>query len=193
MPSLAEIAAALYATWRLAQLDSSGFSHFDVTVAGAYKSFFAAVIVAPGYALILLMLYAGRDFEAGGLSLLIMATLGYVLVWTIFPLVAHALLRGLAMEARFIPLLVGYNWAQCLIVYAILPLVALTVSGMLPGMADLVLFLTQIFIAPAYLWFVMRTALQGNGHIAFGLLIMSLMIELILQVVFEARLGLIPA
>ncbi|MEX0922371.1 MAG: hypothetical protein WD489_01720 [Rhodovibrionaceae bacterium] len=189
MPSLAEIAAALYATWRLAHLDKTAFAHFDVSVAGAYKSFFAAVIVAPGYALVLLLLYGGQRFEASGPAILAMTLLGYVLVWTIFPLVAHAVLRALAVQERFIPLLVGYNWAQCLIVYALLPLVALAASGMLAGVADLLLFLAQIFVAPAYLWFILRTALKGDGHIAFGLLIVALMIELILQAAIEGRLG----
>ncbi len=189
MPSLAEIAAALYATWRLAQLDKTAFAHFDTSVSGAYKSFFAAVIVAPGYALILLLNYSGLSFAASPLAIAVMTLLAYVILWLLFPLAAHAFLRGLAMENRFLPLLVAYNWAQCLIVYAILPLVALTASGMMPGVSQLLTFVAQIIVAPAYLWFVLRTALNGNGHIAFGLLITSLMIELVVLVVVESRLG----
>ena len=118
-----------------------------------------------------------------------MVGLGYVLLWTIFPLVAYYLLRGLAMEESFRPVLVGYNWAPCLIVYAFLPLAALSASGMIPGLGELLVFLAQIFLAPAYVWFVMRTALKGNGHIAFGLLMLSLAIEIIVLVFFEGRLG----
>ena len=191
MPSFAEIAAALYATWRLAHLDTSGFSHFDVSVDGAYKSFFAAIVVAPGYALLLLLSFAGARFSASGLEILLMALGGYVLLWTIFPLAAFYLLRGLSMEDRFRPLLVGYNWSQCLVVYAFLPLAGLAASGAIPGIG-MIVTLVQFGLAPAYVWFVMRTALKGNGQIAFGLLMLSLTIEIVVMVFVRGSLGPLP-
>lgn len=191
MPRFAEIAAALYATWRLAHLDTAGFSHFDVSVDGAYKSFFAAVVVAPGYALLLLLSFAGVRFSASGLEIFLMAFGGYVLLWTIFPLAAFYLLRGLAMEDRFRPMLVGYNWAQCLVVYAFLPLAALAASGTIPGIGAIVT-IVQFVLAPAYVWFVMRTALKGNGQVAFGLLLLSLAIEIVVMVFIQGRLGPMP-
>ena len=191
MPSFAEIAAALFGAWRLAHLDTSGLQAFDFSVDGAYKSFFAAVVIAPGYFLLLLLVYSGRSIEAPLAMILPMVVGGYVILWVLFPLVAHALLNGLAMGQRFIPLLVAYNWAQCLVVYAILPVAAVSATGMLGGFGPLLTFLMQIFLAPAYLWFVMRTALQGNGHIAFALLLLSIFIELALLLAIESRLGLI--
>jgi hypothetical protein len=191
MPSFAEIAAALFGAWRLAHLDKSGLQAFDFSVAGAYKSFFAAVIVAPGYFLLLMLVYAERSIEAPLAMIVPMVAGGYVILWVLFPLVAHSLLNGLAMGQRFIPLLVAYNWAQCLVVYAILPIAAVSASGMLGGFGQLLSFLMQIFIAPAYLWFVMRTALQGNGHIAFGLLMLTIFLELAVMLVVESRLGIV--
>lgn len=191
MPSFAEIAAALFGAWRLAHLDSSGLGHFDTSVAGAYKSFFAAVIVAPGYIVILMLVYSGRPIEAPLAMVLPMLAGAYAILWVLFPLVAHSLLKALAMEQRFRPLLVAHNWAQCLVVYAILPVAAISVGGLLGGFGQLLSFAVQIFIAPAYLWYVMRTALQGNGHIAFGLLLLSLFIELAVMMVVESRLGIL--
>ena len=44
-----EVTAALYGSWRLARLDPGGMAYFNRTVEGFWNSFFAAVIVAPGY------------------------------------------------------------------------------------------------------------------------------------------------
>lgn len=191
MPSLAEIATGLYGAWRLAQLDKTAMRYFDTSVEGAYKSFFAAVIVAPGFVLLLLLAYAGRPIEASFFAAVLMLGFAYVILWVLFPLVAHALLNGLGMAERFRPLLVAHNWAQCLVVYAILPVAAISASGLLAGFGQLLSFLMQVFLAPAYLWYVMRTALQGNGHIAFALLIVGLFIELAVMLVVESRLGLV--
>ncbi len=46
-----EAIVSLYGAWRLARLDRRGFEVFDQTPAGAIRSFFAAVLVAPMYAL----------------------------------------------------------------------------------------------------------------------------------------------
>ena len=47
IPSPLEIAYGIYGAWRLARLDVTGMEVFDRTVAGFWKSFFAAVLVAP--------------------------------------------------------------------------------------------------------------------------------------------------
>ena len=52
IPSTTEIAYAFYGAWRLAHLDASGLKYFDTSLDGFWKSFFAAVLVAPAYALI---------------------------------------------------------------------------------------------------------------------------------------------
>ena len=55
IPSVTEIAYALYGAWRLARLDSGGMGYFDRSIAGFWKSFFAALLVAPGHILLLVI------------------------------------------------------------------------------------------------------------------------------------------
>ena len=50
-----EVVAALYGAYRLARFDPSGLALFDATIAGFSRSFFAAVLVAPVYLVLLLI------------------------------------------------------------------------------------------------------------------------------------------
>ena len=52
MPDHEEVLHSLYGAYRLAFLDRSGMSHFNLSVDGFWRSFFAAVLVAPGFALL---------------------------------------------------------------------------------------------------------------------------------------------
>lgn len=67
MPKFSEIATALYGAYRLARLDPQGMQYFDLSIGGFWRSFFAAVLMAPFFAL-LILLQAGEDYfaEAAG-------------------------------------------------------------------------------------------------------------------------------
>ncbi len=67
MPSLGEVAAALFGAWRLMRFDKGGMAWFDVSIAGFWRSFLAAEIDATFYyVLIALELGAlGDAFDAG--------------------------------------------------------------------------------------------------------------------------------
>ena len=51
MPPKQEIVASLYGAWRLMRLDPTGMTYFNLSADGFWRSFFAAVIVAPAYVL----------------------------------------------------------------------------------------------------------------------------------------------
>ena len=54
IPDQQEVIRSIYGAWRLPWLDRSGMGHFNLSVDGFWRSFFAAVLVAP----------TGRDVEA---------------------------------------------------------------------------------------------------------------------------------
>ena len=47
MPDRQEVLSALYGAYRLAWFDVSGMTFLNLTVEGFWRSFFAAVLVAP--------------------------------------------------------------------------------------------------------------------------------------------------
>ncbi|MDX2142565.1 MAG: hypothetical protein SFV19_04360 [Rhodospirillaceae bacterium] len=68
IPSLREIVYGVFGAWRLARLDRSAMVHFDRTVEGFWKSFFAAAIVAPAYLILVATDLAERDSQARAFS-----------------------------------------------------------------------------------------------------------------------------
>ena len=50
MPDREEVLGALYGAYRLARIDPAGMTYFNLSFEGFWRSFFAAVLVAPAYA-----------------------------------------------------------------------------------------------------------------------------------------------
>ena len=61
MPSLAEVARAIYGAWRLMLFDADGMTFFDLSTGGFWRSFFAAVVVAPLYAVLVVIDLGARE------------------------------------------------------------------------------------------------------------------------------------
>ena len=174
MPDREEVLSALYGAYRLAWLDVAGMAHFNLTVDGFWRSFFAAVLVAPAYAILVgLQVASGEEAIDPGLFLLT-ESIGYILAWCAFPLVAIVLTRLLGLGRNYVPLIVALNWAAVLQTALFLGVVLL--GAVLPeGLGTLVMTLTTGAIL-VYQWFVIRTALETTGGIALMLLLIDLII-----------------
>ena len=112
MVSTAEIARAVYGAWRLALLDRKGLDCFDSTIEAYWKSFNAAVIVAPAYALLLALRLAEVDTRAGFLPLAIVETLAYIIGWVAFPLIMIYVCDRIGRFDRYLRYIVAHNWSQ---------------------------------------------------------------------------------
>lgn len=174
MPDREEISSALFGAYRLAWFDPAGMAHFNLTFDGFWRSFFAAVLVAPAYA-ILVGLRVAAQSEALDLGVLVLTeSIGYVLAWGAFPLVAIVLTRLLGLDRNYVALIVALNWTA--VPQTALFLVAVLLGPLLPDvLATLLITLTTGAIL-VYQWFVIRTALQTTGGIALMLLLIDLVI-----------------
>ena len=186
MPSLREIVYALFGAWRLACLDRTAMGYFDRTPAGFWKSFFAAAIVAPGFALLVILDPAIQDSQAVWLRILLVHATAYVIRWTAYPVAVHQICAVIGKERAFIGFIVAVNWANVIQIAFILPVVVITVSGLLPaGMGLLVNALAYLLIL-GYQWFVTRTALEVGAWAAVGLVVLDLVIGLMTQSISSA-------
>ena len=174
MPDREEVLSALYGAYRLAWFDASGMAHFNLTVDGFWRSFFAAALVAPAYALLVGM-ELSAEAEDFNLALVFLSEgIGYILAWCAFPLVAIVLTRLLRLDRNYVALIVAVNWSAVLQTAAFL---AVLLLGLIvpEGLGTLVVTLTTLAIL-IYQWFVIRTALGTTGGIALMLLLVDLVI-----------------
>jgi len=110
MASMAEVHRGLYGAALLAKFDRDGLNAFGHEGIDAWRSFYAAVIVAPMY-LIWVAIY-GQPHPEGTpfVSVLLFETLSYAIGWLIFPLVLWHLSPVLGCRDRFFHFLAAYNW-----------------------------------------------------------------------------------
>jgi hypothetical protein len=173
MPSYAEIERALQGAWLLARGETRGMGLFDLSVEGFWKSFAAALLAAPAYVLVLLEQYAvlgGPEHLAGTVVAEILA---YACGWLTFPVAAIVLTRLLGLGGRYVPLIVASNWGAMLQIglYTVVVIVTLVMPREVRTFG--------LFAATAavlvYQWFVIRTALETSGGIAFGFVVIDVL------------------
>jgi hypothetical protein len=174
MPDRQEVLNGLFGAYRLAWFDASGMAHFNLSVEGFWRSFFAAVLVAPAYA-ILVGRQLSAEAEDFNLALVVLTEgIGYVLAWCAFPLAAIVLTRLLGLDRNYVALIVAVNWSAVLQTGAFLAVLLL--GALVPhGLGTLLVTLTTLAIL-VYQWFVIRTALQTTGGVALMFLLVDLVI-----------------
>ena len=179
MPSYREIVYGIYGAWRLARLDAGAMSYFERTPAGFWKSFFAAVIVAPGFAIIMVYELAQVELEAGVPRLFLVETIAYVLRWVAFPVLVHQICEMIGKREAYIGCIVAFNWSKVIQMAVFLPVIVLIASGVLPGNSGSLLLLLLTILVLGYEWFIIRTALAVSAMAAVGFVVLDFVIELI--------------
>ncbi len=111
VPSGAEIARAIDGAWRLACRDPDGLRAFPDTIESFWRSFFAAAIVAPFYALMLMLRDLPADPRGGVELMLLVEAIGYVANWAAFPLAMVYVTRLIGRERRYLVFVQAFNWS----------------------------------------------------------------------------------
>jgi hypothetical protein len=182
MPGRTEIVSSIYGAYRLARLDQAGMTHFNLSVEGFWHSFFAALLVAPGYAL----LVSERLLEDGDIGLgrfAMVEGVAYLLGWAAFPLAALILTHAMDLGRNYVTLIVAANWAAVI-------QIAILLAGQIVGFVLPVVLASLILIVITgsvlfYQWFVIRTALQTTGGIALALVVVDLLINIMINLSAE--------
>ena len=179
-----EVVTALYGVWRLAHLDETGWQHLDDSVEGFWKSFFAAVLVAPVHVVTLALAFVASDnpATAGPGRILAVYTLSYIIGWAAFPVVMAGVVDLLDKRDRYIHYIVGFNWAITVQVMVFLPVAVLFAVFGLNAFTGL-LNLAALMAVATYAWFIARTGLGVPGSTAVAIVVLDLVISVALNIV----------
>ncbi len=183
MPSFRDIVYGIYGAWRLALRDPGAMTYFERTAAGFWKSFFAAAIVAPGYALILLFDLSHVEVEAGALRIFLVQSCAFVIAWTAFPIAVHHVCGLIDKKEAFIGYIVAFNWGKVIQIAVFLPVIGLIALDILPGPWGWFLRWGVLFLILGYQWLITRTALGVSAMGAVGFVVLDLVIDLIIHAV----------
>ncbi|MBP2302359.1 hypothetical protein [Azospirillum picis] len=173
----AAILSALTGAYRLARFDRTGMEYFDRTPDGALNSFYAALVVLPAYALLLVIRLWDQVDDTPLLQLLTVESIAYVVSWTAFPLALFRISTLMGREALYPGALAAYNWSAVLQMAIYLPTIVLSATGLLPPMLSEGLAFGVMMAMLTYQWFVLRTALSVSSLAAAALVLLDLFLS----------------
>ena len=179
MPPFAEIRHYFEGALRLARGDTGGMAHFDFSADGFWRSFWAMVVVAPGYAILVADQYSRRGEPVAFWPIFTAETLTYVLGWAAFPILAIWLTRMFGVATRYVPLIVALNWSSMVQVVALLVPIAL---GAVLSAAIVTLLMTITTGAVLfYHGFIIKTALDCTVGTAAAFLAADLVVVMLVN------------
>ncbi len=184
-----EIVASLAGAWRLAMRDRAGMQFFDATIDGFWRSFFAGVIAAPGYAFVVELRLADQLAPEHAMHAYLVEAVIYVVGWLAFPLAAYYLTGVLDRRRNYVGYIVAYNWAGVL--QMALYVVAAGLAA--PGYAfvaelrlDAIVALGATVAVLFYQFNIARIALDVGTAPAVGFVTLDFVISLFLHAAIEA-------
>lgn len=158
-----EVSTSLHGAWLLARLDRSGMALFDRSETGFWHSFTAALLVYPAFLILLGLQIDDAEWASSGvLRILLVETIGYVIAWTAFPLIMLPVTRFLGREARWLDLMIAWNWSQVLQYALLLLAIIVAGSGALAEPLAYGIILAAFVATLLYEWFIARVVLDTN-------------------------------
>ncbi len=183
-----DVTVALYGATRLAKGDPHGIDFFDDTVEGFWRSFWAAVLVAPPYLLLLAFDLSGATIHSGPLRVFLVESIAYVIGWTAFPVVMFYLCEAIGRQDRYFRYISATNWATVLQVTLYLFVTAVIATGILPSGLALGASLAAHLALAVYGWFIARVGLILSAAGAAGVVALDIALSLAVNAVVRAML-----
>jgi hypothetical protein len=181
MLSTREASNALFGAYRLARYDAGGLLYFNTTITGFWRSFYAAVIIAPPYVLLILLQYSANVEPTPFFGFLAVKTVSYIAGWFAYPLLMFYVSQSMRREHLYMRYIIAYNWAAVLQNGVILPIFILATAGILPNDAAAFLSLIAFIAILTYSWFIAYKGLNIPGLSASGVVVAEFSLAFILQ------------
>jgi hypothetical protein len=188
--SAAEIARGVRGALGFLRRDPTAPQHFDNTMEACLRSFRVMALVAPLYAIYLLIYYSDVTVTADETEIILAEAIRYVVDWLLFPVIFYEVARRRGWLDRYPRYISALNWIN-------LPLMVLAVIG--SALAAVTPAAVAIIIdlglkALVFYWFLMTTrmALGVSWPISVVLLVVNWVPSLFLSLLVARYLGVVP-
>ena len=189
MLSAAEISRGVQGTLGFLQRDPAAPLRFDNTMEACLRSFRVMALVAPLYAIYLLIYYSDVTVTADGTEVVVVEAMRYVVDWLLFPVIFYEAARRRGWLDRYPRYIGALNWIN-------LPAMAVVIVGQ--GLSSVAPAAVAVIIdlglrALLFYWFLMTTrmALGTTWPISVVLLVINWLPSLFLSLLIARYLGLV--
>lgn len=187
MLSAVEIARGMQGALGFLQRDPAAPSYFENTAEACVRSFLVMVLVAPLYAVLMLIRFSYVSVTSGEFEIIAVEILRYVVDWLLFPVLFYEIARQQSWLGLFPRYIAALNWVN-------LPAMIVAVAGvvlatLLPvAMADLIRLALQALF---FYWFLVttRSVLNVGWGPAVLLLAVNWLPSLFLSLIVDRFLG----
>ena len=190
MLSAAEIARGVKGAMGFLQRDPTAPQHFDNTMEACLRSFRVMALVAPLYAIYLLIYYSDVTVTADETEIILAEAIRYVVDWLLFPVIFYEAARRRGWLDRYPRYIGALNWIN-------LPAMVVVIAGQ--GLSSVAPAAVAVVIdlglrALLFYWFLMATrmALGTTWPISVVLLIINWVPSLFLSFLVDRYLGVVP-
>jgi hypothetical protein len=188
--SAAEIARGVRGAMGFLQRDPTAPQHFDNTMEACLRSFRVMALVAPLYAIYLLIYYSDVTVSADEMEIILAEAIRYVVDWLLFPVIFYEAARRRGWLDRYPRYIGALNWIN-------LPAMVVVIAGQ--GLSSVAPAAIAVVIdlglrALLFYWFLMTTrmALGTTWPISVVLLIINWVPSLFLSFLVDRYLGVVP-
>ena len=190
MLSAAEIARGVQGALGFLKRDATAPQHFDNTMEACLRSFRVMALVAPLYAIYLLIYYSDVTVNADGAEIAVVEAMRYIVDWLLFPVIFYEAARRRGWLDRYPRYIGALNWIN--LPAMVVAIVGLAISAVAPTAVAIIIDLG--LKALLFYWFLMTTrmALGVSWPIAAVLLIVYWVPSVFLSLLVTRYLGVAP-
>ena len=190
MLSAAEIARGVQGALGFLKRDATAPQHFDNTMEACLRSFRVMALVAPLYAIYLLIYYSDVTVTADGAEIAVVEAMRYIVDWLLFPVIFYEAARRRGWLDRYPRYIGALNWIN--LPAMVVVIVGQSLSSVAPAAVAVVIDLG--LRALLFYWFLMATrmALGTSWPISVVLLIINWVPSLFLSFLVDRYLGVVP-
>ena len=190
MLSAVEIARGVQGALGFLRRDATAPQHFDNTMEACLRSFRVMALVAPLYAIYLLIYYSDVAVTADGTEIAVVEAMRYIVDWLLFPVIFYEAARRRGWLDRYPRYIGALNWIN--LPAMVVVIVGQGLSSVAPAAVAVVIDLG--LRALLFYWFLMATrmALGTSWPISVVLLIINWVPSLFLSFLVDRYLGVVP-
>lgn len=175
-----EASRSLYGAWRLARFDANGITLFDNTVESFWRSFWAAGVALPAYAILLVLRNESVSIGAGAFQAFSVFSIAYVIDWIAFPFVMVYVAKLFDRQQWYCRYIAAFNWALVLQMMLDLVVSTIAVTNILPPAAESVLKVVALFFILAYQGYIAHIAFHATLPGSIGIVLLNFILSFML-------------